>query len=283
MTAYKKALGIGFAGLTTCIMAYAAYAQTPSPLAEWQYSSGIQLERLFEPTTPDWQLQLGVGSAFMPAAPGMKRYRVQAGPAINVRYKNIAFASMGEGIGANLFSFRHISVGGALTYDLGRSPSHDRKVLEGMGTIHTTPEFKIFATTVLSKAFPLTIRVDVRKQLSGSNGYIGDVGAYMPMPGSSQKFFWFLGPTITAASTRYMSTYFGVSHAQTKSTSYKYYKSYGGLRSAGIGLSADYFITSHFILNGNAAYSRLLGGAAQSPITQTKDEALVSFAVLYQF
>lgn len=283
MRRYKIVLGAAIAGLAACLTTTPARAQTPSPLAEWQYSSGIQLQRLFNPATPTWAAELGLGSAWMPAAPGIKRYRLQTGPAIDIRYKDVAFLSSGEGLGANLFSFRHISVGGAFTYDLGRSPSRDRKVLEGLGTIHAAPEFKIFATTVLSKALPLTIRVDVRKRLTGAGGYIGDLGAYMPMPGSSRKFVWFVGPTLTAASTRYMNNYFGVSHAQTKTTAFKYYKAYGGLKSAGIGLSADYFVNQHIIVNVDAAYSRLLGSAAQSPITQTKNETIVALALLYKF
>lgn len=271
------------AGLVALTIVGTAHAQTPSPLAEWQYSSGIQLQRLFMPTMPTWQVEAGVGTALLPAATGLKRSRFQTGPALDIRYKNIAFLSTGEGLGANLFSFRHISVGGALTYNLGRSPSQDRKVLEGMGTIHAVPEFKIFATTVLSKALPLTIRIDVRKQLKGSNGYVGDIGAYMPMPGSSEKFFWFLGPTLTVANTRYMTTYYGVNHNQAQSTHYKYYKAHGGLESAGLGLSAGYFITSHFILNVSAAYSRLLSSAANSPITQTDNQAIVALAILYKF
>ena len=279
----KQSLGACVTGLIALLAVSTAHAQTPSPLAEWQYSSGIQLQRLFMPTTPTWQVEVGVGTGIIPAATGMKRYRSQTGPALDIRYKNIAFLSTGEGLGANLFSFRHISVGGALTYDLGRSPSQDRKVLEGMGTIHPVPEFKIFATTVLSKSLPITIRVDVRKQLKGSNGYIGDIGAYMPMPGSSEKFFWFMGPTLTVADTRYMTTYFGVSHNQTHTTHYPYFKAHGGLESAGWGLSANYFITTHFILSASAAYSRLLGSAGESPITQTRDQAIAALAILYKF
>ena len=241
------------------------------------------MQRLFEPTVPTWQVELGLGTQFAPAAAGLKRYTVQGGPAIDIRYKDIAFLSTGEGLGANLFSFRHISIGGAITYDMGRSPHVDGRDLNGLGTIHPAPELKLFATTVLSKSFPLTIRVDVRKQLGASFGYIGDVGAYMPMPGSSEKFAWFFGPSVTFTDGRYMNTYFGISHNQAASTRYPYYKAHGGFKSAGVGVSANYFVTPHIILNLDAAYDRLLGSAADSPITQTKDEESVSLAVIYKF
>jgi len=265
------------------VVARPAHAQTPSPLQEWQYSSGIQLQRLYEPTIPTWQVELGLGTQFGPVSDGLSRYKVQGGPAIDIRYKDIAFASTGEGIGANLFSFRHISVGGAITYDLGRDPHVDGEALTGMGTIHPSPELKFFATTVVSENFPLTLRVDVRKQLGASYGYVGDFGAYMPMPGSSAKFAWFVGPSVTVGDGRYMQTYFGVSHNQAANTNYQYFKAHAGFKSAGMGLSANYFATPHVILSATAAYDRLLGSAAKSPITDTKNEAAVSLAVTYKF
>src|ERR1700730_11972072 len=80
----------------------AAWSQTPSPLQEWQYSSGIALEKLFEPDLPDWGVVLGAGGEYKPLYDGAKLTRKQAGPLIDVRYKDIAFASVGEGFGVNL-------------------------------------------------------------------------------------------------------------------------------------------------------------------------------------
>ena len=281
--AKRSLLGWLLLALTLACAIPQAHAQTPSPLAEWQYSSGIQLQRLFEPTIPTWQTEVGLGAEFEPAFTGSGRYQVQPGPVIDIRYKDIAFASTGEGIGVNLFSFRHISFGTAITYDLGRSPHVDGEALSGLGTIHPAPEAEVFATTALAESFPLTIRLDVRKQLGATYGIIGDAGAYLPMPGSSQTFAWFVGPTVTLADTQYMNAYFGVSQTQAQNTHYKQYKANGGFKSAGLGISANYFVTPHIILNVDGAFDRLLGSAADSPITQTKYEEAVSVAALYKF
>jgi len=260
-----------------------ARAQTPSPLAEWQYSSGVQLQRLYEPTIPTWQTEIGIGALYAPAFDGLGRYKIQPGPVIDIRYKDEFFASTGDGIGANLFSFRHISVGAAISYDLGRSPHVDGTALSGLGTIHPAPEIKVFATTVLSESFPLTIRVDGRRQLGATNGYVGDIGAYLPMPGSGARFAWFVGPTVTLADNRYMQAYFGVSPKQAADTHYRQFKAFGGFKSAGLGVSSDYFVTSHTIIDVSAAFNRLLGAAALSPITRDRYEAAVSVSALYKF
>jgi hypothetical protein len=41
------------APLISAFAARTAYAQTPSPMLEWQYSGGIILARLFETNLPD--------------------------------------------------------------------------------------------------------------------------------------------------------------------------------------------------------------------------------------
>ena len=137
-------------------VAHAAHAQTPSPMVEWQYSSGVQLQRLFEPTIPVWQAEVGLASQFAPVADGLRRYQVQPGPVIDIRYKDEAFVSTGEGIGVNLLSFSHFRVGAAVSYDLGRPMHNDGEALNGLGNINPAPEAKIFASYALAKGFPLT-------------------------------------------------------------------------------------------------------------------------------
>ncbi len=272
-----------FAVLGILLAIRPAQAQTPSPMAEWQYSSGVQLQRLFEPTIPTWQVELGVGTQFAPVFDGLGRYRVQPGPVIDVRYKDIAFASTGDGVGVNLLSFSHFRMGAAITYDLGRPVHDDGRALTGIGTIHPAPEIKIFSSYALAKGFPLTLRVDVRRQIGATNGYIGDFGAYLPMPGSSQSFAWFAGPTVTVADQRYMNAYFGVSQRQAANTRYRPYEASAGLKSAGFGVSAAWLITPHVIIDMSTAFNRLLGSAAESPITETKYEAVVSLSAIYKF
>ena len=98
----------------------ASYAQTPSPLQEWQYSSGLILERMFESQAPDVHAVFGFGSEVKPAYEGSRAYRVCGGPVIDVRYKDVAFISTGDGVGYNLVHRRGFEIGLSLAYDLGR-------------------------------------------------------------------------------------------------------------------------------------------------------------------
>ena len=75
-----------------------AFSQTPAPLQEWQYSAGIVLVQMFEPTLPDWRVEIGLAAEPRPAYEGARNYRTLAGPVVDVRYRDIYFASVGEGI-----------------------------------------------------------------------------------------------------------------------------------------------------------------------------------------
>lgn len=270
-------------GLPALVLPSVAHAQTPSPLAEWQYSPGIVLEQLFLPKMPTFQAVVGVATSLEPLYDGAGRYQVQPGPVVDLRYKNLAFASVGEGLGVNVFTGKHYRIGVALTYDLGRRVADDRDHLQGLGNIEPAAEAKLFAEYVISKSFPLVLRVDARRQLGGADGWIGDAGAYLPLPGSSETFQWFAGPTVTVADATYMQNYFGVGQAQSFRSGYPRYKAHAGIKSYGFGVTAIYFFTKHWFATADAAVAQLVGSAANSPITQASTEGTVDISFNYMF
>ncbi|MGH8150542.1 MAG: MipA/OmpV family protein, partial [Steroidobacteraceae bacterium] len=236
----------------TVVAPHLALAQTPSPLQEWQYPGGIILESLFEPKVPKWQAIVGVAASLQPVYDGSHAYRVEGGPVLNIRYRDIAFVSVGEGIGVNLIHARHFRAGVAVGYDLGRRISSDYPHLHGLGDIPPAAVPKVFAEWALSRYFPLILRADIRRVMRGGDGYIGDVDAYMPLPGSSRRFVMFAGPTYTFADRRHMQELFGVSPAQAQSSGYPVFMAHGGSAAEGIGFSATLFITAHWLLNVDA-------------------------------
>lgn len=262
----------------------AAWAQTPSPLQEWQYSSGIILQRLFEPEVPEWRTVLGAGLEFRPIYEGAGDYRGQGGPVINIRYRDLAFFSVGEGLGVNLLSGENYRAGMALGYDLGRREEDDLTHLRGLGDIGRAPVIKFFASYVVSKSFPLVMRANVREIVGGgADGLLGDLGAYMPLPGSSKKLFMFAGPSFTFADRRYEQKMFGVSASQAQASGYPDYTAHGGPNVAGFGFSATRFFTEHWLINMDLALDRLLGSASASPITQRNVQRVVALSMEYSW
>jgi outer membrane scaffolding protein for murein synthesis (MipA/OmpV family) len=258
-----------------------AAAQTPSPLQEWQYSGGVALEKLFEPNLPNWRTVLGGAVEDKPLYDGASLTRTSGGPLINIRYKDFAFVSVGEGVGLNLLHGDHYRGGLALTYDLGRLESNDISHLHGLGDINRAPALKAFMSYAISKSFPMVVRADVRQIIGGADGMLADIDAYMPLPGSSKHLIMFAGPSFTYADHRYMQKEFGVTTTQSIASGYPVYDAHAGSNAMGFGFSATGFITEHWLVNLDTAVNRLLGSAAYSPITQKTTQHVVALSLGY--
>jgi outer membrane scaffolding protein for murein synthesis (MipA/OmpV family) len=256
-------------------------AQTPSPMQEWQYSGGVALEKLFEPNLPDWRVVLGAAYENRPLYDGSSLTRNQGGPVINIRYKDLAFASVGEGLGLNLIHGEHYRGGLALCYDLGRYVSDDVSHLTGLGDIKRAPAIKAFFSYAVSKSFPMVVRADVRQIIGGADGALADIDAFMPLPGSSRRLIMFAGPSFTIADHRYLQREFGVTTTQSIASGYPVYDAHSGSDAAGFGFSATGFVTPHVLVNLDAAVNRLLGSAADSPITQKETQHVVALSIAY--
>jgi len=260
-----------------------AHAQTPSPLQEWQYSGGVILARLFDPSLPEFRRVLGLASEVQPVYDGSGAYRVQGGPVVNILYRDVAFATTGQGIGYNFLRGDHYQVGAAVTYDFGRKMSDDLANLHGMGNIAPAPVAKGFASFVLSKRFPLILRTDVRQLMGGAEGALGDAGVYMPLPGSSERFVMFAGPSITFATQHYLQTLYGVTAQQALASGHSSYVPHAGTAAAGVGLSATKFITHHWLLNLDSAINQIRGSAAHSPLVERRTQRALALSLDYQW
>jgi outer membrane scaffolding protein for murein synthesis (MipA/OmpV family) len=279
----SRCLPLAVVALLLWAMPRAAWSQTPSPLQEWQYSGGVILARLFQPNLPEWSVITGVAAETQPIYDGAQAYRVQGGPVINIQYYDIAFATTGEGLGINFLRGDHYRLGAAISYDFGRRVRDDYANLKGMGDISPAPVAKLFGSYVLSKKFPLILRVDARQFVGGANGAIGDVGIYMPLPGSSKKFVMFAGPSITLATHRYLQSEFGVTPAQSLASGHPVFDPNAGMVSVGVGFSATKFVTDHWLLNIDAALTKLKGSPDISPVTENRTERGLALSCEYRW
>jgi outer membrane scaffolding protein for murein synthesis (MipA/OmpV family) len=262
----------------------AANAQTPSPLQEWQYSGGIILARLFEPELPRFRTIVGLASAVQPVYEGSRAYRVQGGPVIDVHYRDIAYISTGEGIGYNFLRGDHYQVGVGMAYDLGRKEKDDLDNLRGIGNIGAAPVAKVYASVVLSKKFPIILRVAARQFIGGAGGAVGDAAVYLPLPGSSKTFFMFAGPSITLATRDYLQHVYGVTPQQSLASGHPQYAiTRAATDSAGVGFSASKFITAHWIFNVDAAISQIRGTASRSPLVERRTQRSLAVSINYQW
>lgn len=260
----------------------AVLAQTPSPLQEWQYSGGVILARLFEPDLPRWRTILGAGGELQPVYDGARAYQGGGGPVVNIHFRDIAFLSTGEGLGFNFLRGDHYQFGLGVTYDLGRKMKDDLTNLHGMGDIPAAPVGKMYGSVVLSRKFPLILRVSARQFIGGDQGAVADAAIYTPLPGSSKSFVMFAGPSITLATRHYLQTLYGVSAEQSLASGHPVYDiDHSGTSNVGVGFSATKFIGKHWLINLDMALSQIRGSPAESPIVETRTQRVVALSFLY--
>jgi outer membrane scaffolding protein for murein synthesis (MipA/OmpV family) len=137
---------------------------------------------------------------------------------------------------------------------------------------------------VISDEFPLVVRSDLRYLLRAGGGLIGDLGLYMPIPGSSERFATFAGPAVTVASRHYLNDLFGVTGPQSVASGHPVYGIRNvGIEAAGLGLSAAWRITPHYILNVDGAINRLGHEAAMSPLTERPSAHVLTVSLDYHW
>ena len=276
MSVFFIRLAVCAAGL---VAALPAFAQTPSPLMDWQYSPGEALSSIDGPP-PDWRMAFGPGMSEQPTFMGSKRYRLEPSAIFDIRYKDEFFLSDGEGIGWNALTAPGFRAGIAVGYDMGRN-THDDPRIRGLPNIAFAPEPKIFAQYFL---FPVVLTADLKKGIGGNNGIVGDVGAYIPLPlKEDRSWVLFVGPSLTMADGRYMNAYFGVSDYSSRLSGLRSFTANGGFTNAGLGATSFYLIGAHWLIESDIAWRRLLGDAARSPIIETKQQIAVGVNIGYRF
>jgi outer membrane scaffolding protein for murein synthesis (MipA/OmpV family) len=263
---------------------HGAQAQSQSPLQEWQYDGGIILARLFEPNLPEWRDIAGVAAEVQPVYNGARAEKLGGGPVVNIYYRDVAFFSTGEGLGYNFLRGDHYQIGVGLTYDLGRDQKLDGANLNGMGDIKAAPVGKLYGSWVLSKKFPMILRVAARQYIGGAQGAVGDASVYLPLPGSSKTFVMFAGPSITLGTAHYLQTMYGVTEQQALASGHPEYDiTRAGTSDAGVGFSATKFIGKHWLINLDSAISQVRGTPARSPLIEQRTQRVLALSFEYHF
>lgn len=93
----------------------------------------------------------------------------------------------------------------------------------------------------------------------------------------------FAGPSITFGAGDYMQNVFGVDALQSVRSGYRPYHASAGPQAVGMGFSMTWFMAKHWLLNVDTAVNRLLGAAANSPITQEKTQGIVALSIAYRW
>jgi outer membrane scaffolding protein for murein synthesis (MipA/OmpV family) len=234
----------------------------------------------------DWVVDLGVGGIAVPRFEGSNRFLVLPVPYVGVTWRDTVFASVKDGLGANLYSSEVLKFGPVARLNLGRQRSNDKRYLTGLADVDPTAEIGGFLR--YSPLSFLTGAVEVRQGVGGHQGLVGELSLDVAAPPLLEdRLFLSAGPRASFSDRRYNEAFFGVTAAESARSGFAAYAPDGGFKSVGAGAGVIYRVTDTFTFTLFGDYNRLVGPAAKSPIVKGKggseNQFTIGSAITYRF
>ncbi|PLW75051.1 MipA/OmpV family protein [Cohaesibacter celericrescens] len=247
-----------------------------------------------------WDVTLGGGVMIAPKYQGSKKFSATPLPYVDVVWKDTLFLNPMKGLGANIFSSNGFKFGAAASYDFGRKEKDSRTELAGMGKIKggvTATGFLDYDLGFVKASSSLT------KYFAGSKGVTADFGlkTFVPLsvlmggempqggPDKSVPGHGFTEPALSLgvsaqwADKDYMQDYFGVTAAQSATSGYATHKASAGFKSVSAQAGLYVPVTEHVIIGSTVTYRRLVGDAAESPLSKRDNQVSGMIFTTYKF
>lgn len=231
------------------------------------------------PPQQTWTLTLGVLGAVAPVYEGSDSYRAFPAPVFDLRYRDLAFASVRDGIGLNLVRREWLTLGPVVRFRPGRDQD-DNRALRGLGDVGPTVEAGVLAT--LGDG-PVKLRLEAAQGVNGG-GHRGfqaraDLTYARPI---TERLILSGGPSITFADRTFTQSYFGITPDQAARSGYRAYDAEGGFKDVGFGLNATYRLGRGFALIAIAEVKQLIGDAADSPIVRDETQGFFGLGLTWR-
>jgi len=238
-------------------------------------------------------IQLGLGVEAEPEYVGARTIRRSASPEINLSYRteSLGTIALGTEVGGLLWApleTPFFSAGMMVSYDSGRKdgpkgsghrPGGAR--LRGMGSIGGAAAYGGFVSATI-EGLELSAYALKTPSGRGSGGAQGTLSLTVPIM-ARHGVEMSLEASLNAADRRYMQAYFGVDALQSERSGLRRHAAAGGLKSAGATLEVSYALSKAWTLHGELGAERLMGSAANSPVTERRVQPHESLGLSYRF
>ena len=210
---------------------------------------------------PALSFTLRAGVAAQPEFPGSDDLRV--GPDLGFSFGALEFGRFGFGDPDPELVQTGLGLRGSFRY-VGERDSSDHEALRGLGDVDAALELGV---GLAYRQDAYQVFGDLRYGVVGHDALVGEVGAdvfFRPTDALTLN----AGPRVFFGQDRYAQDYFGVSSAESALSGLDAFDAEGGALSAGVEIGARYRLSDDWGIEGAVTYDRLLGDAADSPITQ---------------
>lgn len=245
----------------------------------------------------DWEFVIGAGVGYGSKYEGSDEMEAMFLPVAAVTWRDTLYLSTEDGLGAVVYDDNDLTVNVAFNYDWGREES-DSSDLRGLGDVDGA------VTANLSLEYdigPVTPFLELTRHLGGTNGMEASFGVETMIPvsafmgsesgsgglgsddGGDNGPAFLAGISSTWSDDKYMKNYFGVNATQSARSGLRQYTAKSGLKSVTAELGFLYPVNENWEVMTMIEYSRLIGDAADSPISKDDGVVFGGLTVSYKF
>lgn len=226
--------------------------------------------------------RITLGPQVYPSFPGSDEFDV--GPMVDVSRargdKPFAFEAPDESFGFAVVKIGGFKLGPVVNWEGTRTASD---VGAALPKVKFSVEPGLSASYAPSESFRL--RGEIRKGVTGHNGWIGMAGAdFIVRDGDAWLFS--VGPRVTWSDDRYQDAWFSVAPADAAPSGLPAYDANGGIEAYGATASFLTQLTPRWGLYSYAKYDRLVGDPAHSPVVRqlgSRDQLSGGVGLSYTF
>ncbi|MBP1883072.1 MipA/OmpV family protein [Sinorhizobium mexicanum] len=232
----------------------------------------------------DWYLKVGATGFIGPKYEGSSDRMFQAAPLVSLGKagSSVRFSSRNDNMSYALLDHGGFRAGvvGKLIFERDEDRSSD---LKGLDPVKFGGEVGGFA-----EVYPtdwMRLRAEVRQGIRSHHGVVADVAAdaFVDISDTVRVSG---GPRLTAATSDYFDTYYGVNNRESAASGLSAYDPGGGIHSAGLGAAITWQATEKLETSAYTEYRRLMGPAADSSLVRergSRNQLLVGVSATYRF
>ena len=245
----------------------------------------------------EWEFEIGAGVGYGSKYEWSDDMEVEFLPVLGITWNDTVFLTTEDGLGVVAYDDHDFTVEVSLNYDWGRDQS-DSSDLRGLGDVDGAPTLNLGLEYEVG---PVTPFVELTRHLGGPDGLEVSFGVETMIPLSvlvgeepastaaesddeDENGPAFLAAISTTWSDdKYMDSYFGINSTQSARSGLSRFNAESGFKAVGAELGFVYPVFESWEIRTMIEYARLIGDAADSPISKDDDVLFGGVTVSYKF
>ncbi|PKH21420.1 MltA-interacting MipA family protein [Enterobacterales bacterium CwR94] len=231
---------------------------------------------------PQWSGTLGVGAGVSPEFAGARDDRVNVRPVIRLNYGPFFIGSVADitAVGWRFARTEHWVFATGIGSDFFPRKASDSDHLRGLGDISVTP--RAFVSATYHQQW-LRAGLITTQDIGGNDQGFTLTGYAHLQWQASAALRLFAGPSLTWGDSDYQQTQYGVNAEQAAQSGLPAFTAGSGLEKGALESGLDYRITQHWLTGVRISAERLQESAADSPITQQRNQLRYGAFISWQF